>query len=124
MKKFLISLLVILGLAGVCVVTCPDKQVHKDTIMGLVNNKLNAEVSKAGLGDELSVLGSSIGTKLIGGFLDNRLKVKNHFVYSVGILQKDSGPQTISIGVLGHVFTASQEKFDAYIDGQIESLGF
>lgn len=124
MKKFLISLIVILCLAGVCIVTCPDRQAHKDTLMSLVNNKINKEVNKAELGDELSLLGSSIGSKLVGNMLDNRLEVKNHFVYSVGILQKDSGPQTVSVGLLGHVFTASQEKFDAYVDGQIKNLAF
>lgn len=124
MKKFLISLIVILCLAGVCIVTCPDRQAHKDTLMALVNNKINTEVNKADLGDELSLLGSSIGSKLVGNMLDNRLEVRNHFVYSIGILQKDSGPQTVSVGLLGHVFTASQEKFDAYVDSQIENLGF
>ena len=123
MKKIIISLVVLLCIAGVCIVTCPDRHAHKDTLMALVNNKINTEVNKAELGDELSLLGSSLGLKLVGNILDNRLEVKNHFVYSVGILQKESGPQTVSVGVLGHVFTASQEKFDAYVDGQIQGFG-
>lgn len=124
MKKILISLAVLLCVVGVCIVTCPDRQAHKDTLVVLVNNKINTEVNKADLGEELSLLGSSIGSKLVGNMLENRLEVRNHFVYSVGILRKDSGLQTVSVGLLGHVFTASQKKFDAYVDGQIENLGF
>lgn len=123
MKRILTAAIVLLAMAGVCIVTCPDRQAHKDAIMCLVNSKINTEVGKADLGDELSLLGSSIGSKLVGSLLDSRLEVRNHFLYSVGILQKDSGPQTVSVGVFGHVFTASQKKFDAYVDGQIGNLG-
>ena len=41
MKKIIISLVVLLCIAGVCIVTCPDRHAHKDTLMALVNNKIN-----------------------------------------------------------------------------------
>lgn len=41
MKKFLITLLVLVGLACVALVTCPDRDAHKQAIMTVVNEKLN-----------------------------------------------------------------------------------
>ena len=84
MKKIIISLVVLLCIAGVCIVTCPDRQAHKDTLMALVNNKINTEVNKAEIGDELSLLGSSLGSKLVGNILDN---VKSK--YSTNNFQKN-----------------------------------
>ena len=44
MKKFLITLSILLiALAGIAVVTCPDRQAHKDAIMSVVNEKIGDE---------------------------------------------------------------------------------
>lgn len=120
MKKFFITLLVLLGIAAVGVVTCPDKQAHKDAIMSLFNSKLNQELS--GEDDGVAIFGAAIGSRIIEVVIDNRLDVKNYFVFSLGQLEKDGGPQTISIGVLGHVFTTSKEEFSKSFDEAAEEL--
>lgn len=40
-KTILIALVSVIVLAIVAIVTCPDKQDHKDAIMAVVNEKIN-----------------------------------------------------------------------------------
>ena len=91
MKKFFITIAILLVvLAGVGVVTCPDKQAHKDAIMSVINEKINESVSKdSSEGDEgIALFASSLGSGIVGYVLDNRLTVKNYFVFSTGELNK------------------------------------
>ena len=44
MKRFIIAILVLLGIGAVAVVTCPDRQAHKDAIMSVVNESINDEL--------------------------------------------------------------------------------
>lgn len=121
MKKFFITLAILLVvLAGVGVVTCPDKQAHKDAIMSVINEKINESVSKdSSEGDEgIALFASSLGSGIVGYVLDNRLTVKNHFVFSTGELNKlDGTSERLSVGVFGHVFTFSKEDLDKALEG-------
>lgn len=115
-KGLIITLVALLAVAGVAVVSCPDKEDHKEAVMAVVNEKINDELAVsseedmdiAGLLGGIASLGSHVG----GWLLDNNLTVKNHFVYSVGYLNTGDGPQQISVGVFGHVFTFSKEDLD------------
>lgn len=115
MKKLLITFLVLLGLAAVCVVTCPDRQAHKDAIMPVLNYALNQQMGKLP-DDGWGAIGASVGTKIIEMGLDNLLEVKNCFIFSIGQVQHEDGNETISIGILGHVFTMSKEDFSEAFD--------
>ena len=46
MKGLLYTLLVLLAVAGVCVVTCPDKDAHSDALKDLLNTAMTSELSK------------------------------------------------------------------------------
>lgn len=116
MKKFLITLLILVGLAAVCVVTCPDKQEHKDALMSVVNSKLNQEMNKISEDEGLALFGSALGSKIIEVVLDNKLEVKNCFVCSIGKIETSEGINTVSLGILGHVFTTSKEEFSKAFD--------
>ena len=120
MKKFLIALAVVIAIAGIAVVTCPDKQAHKDAIMSVINEKINESVSKDSTkGDEgIALFASSLGSGIVGYVLDNRLTVKNRFVFSTGELNKlDGTSERLSVGVFGHVFTFSKDDLDKALDG-------
>lgn len=118
MKKSLIALLVVLLIGAVAVVTCPDKQAHKDAIMSVINEKINDalqtdDTDLQGLGALFGTIGSSIATRV----LDNRLTVRNHFLWSTGEIQDLKGThQQISLGFLGHVFTFSKEDLDHVLE--------
>ena len=44
MKKVLIAIIAVLIVGAAAVITCPDKQAHKDAIMAVVNEKINEEL--------------------------------------------------------------------------------
>lgn len=120
MKKLLITVVVLLAVAGIAVLTCPDKASHKEAIMSVVNEKINESIGKeASEGDEgLAVFASSLGSGIVGYVLENRLTVKNHFVYSTGeIKHLDGKVDRLSVGVFGHVFTFSKEDLDKALEG-------
>lgn len=115
MKKVLITLLVLLGIAAVAVVTCPDKDAHKDAIQSVINEKLNADLNAADKDNSLGALGASLGSSVSGWLLDKGLNVENHFVYSVGKIHWDGEDKKVSVGVFGHVFTFSKEELEEFL---------
>ena len=111
---WVIAAIVAVALLGIAVVTCPDKQAHKDAILAVINEKLNENIQKNSKdGDEgLAVLGASLGTSISGWILDSGLTVDNKFVYSVGKFNTGKEIKKVSLGVFGHVFTFSKEDVD------------
>jgi len=115
MKKFLIFLFVLIALAVVAVVTCPDRDAHKDAIMSVLDQKID-EIVASESSSELSALGTAIGTSLAEFAVDKRLTVKNYFVFSTGEMLLDEEPRRLSVGVFGHVFTFSKEDLDKMLE--------
>ena len=115
MKKFLIFLLVVLGIGAVAVVTCPDKDAHKDAIQNVIKEAINDEMG--GSDNGLSGILSSLGSSVSGWVLDSSLSVENYFVCSVGKFTGGKEPEVVSVGVFGHVFTISKEDIKAALRG-------
>ena len=118
MKKILIAILAVLIVgAAAAVLTCPDKQAHKDAIMAVVNEKINEELKTDD--DDwqgLSAIFGSLGSGIASGIVDNRLVVKNHFLWSTGEFQNLEGEYNqISVGLFGHIFTFNKEDLDKAI---------
>lgn len=113
MKKLLLFILILVAVAGVCVVTCPDKAAHSEALKDLVNTALTEELAEGVSESDAGFVafGSMLGTGLAGIVLDNTLKVENHFVCSVGTITYDGKTKIVSIGILNHVFTADKEDF-------------
>jgi len=120
MKKLLITLLVLLGFGAVAVISCPDRQDHKDAIMEVVSGAINDELQTSDKdSQEISAFFGSLGSSVAGYLLDNRLTVKNYFVFSIGELKDLEGvEQKVSVGVFGHVFTGGKEQLKKAIKGQ------
>ncbi len=109
MKKFLIFILILVVIASVCVVTCPDKASHKEALKEVLNTALTEELSSDEDDASLVMLGSMIGTGLGGLVIDNQLKVDNYFVCSIGTITYDGKTKVVSVGLLNHVFTPDKE---------------
>ncbi len=105
MKKFLLFTLILVIIAGVCVVTCPDKEAHTAALKEVLNAAITEELSSSESDAGWVTLGSMIGTGLGGLVIDNLLKVDNYFVCSIGTITYDGESKVVSVGVLNHVFT-------------------
>lgn len=100
-------MLIVAAVVALFIVTCPNRADHTNAIMDVVNSSLN-DKSK-GEEDGWSILGSAIGSKIIGALLEQKLQVNNYFVCSVGQITLQGKTKTISVGVLNHVFTFKKE---------------
>ena len=109
MKKFLIALLVILGIAAV---TCPDQTTHVNAVQSVINEKLS-DYNPSGslLGGMLTAIGSTATNWL----LKNQLTVKNYYVCSIGTIRWKGEDKVVSVGAFGHVFTFSKEDLNRMI---------
>ena len=112
MKK-LILLIVIIAIALVGVVTCPQKDAHTDALMKLVNVALDTELSKyakteAEMG--FAMLGSVIGSGIAEMVIDKKLMVDNYVVCSIGRVLLDGEEKVVSVGCFNHVFTMPEDK--------------
>ena len=119
MKKVLLAILAVLVIGAVAaVVTCPEKQKHKEAIMAVVNEKIHEELQTDNEDLlELNAVFGSLGSGIASKIVDNRLKVKNHFLWSTGEIKDLKGEyQQISVGVFGHIFTFNKEDLDKAID--------
>ena len=81
MKKFLLFILILVAVARVCVVTCPDRVSHSEALKDVLNTAITEELSSSDDSDAGFVMfGSMIGTGIGGLVIDNMLKVENHFL--------------------------------------------
>ena len=122
MKKAIIAIMALLIIgAAAAVITCPDKQAHKDAIMAVVNEKINEELQTddeeyQGLSALFGTLGSGIASRVV----DNRLVVKNHYLWSTGEFQNFDGEyQQVSVGIFGHIFTFNKQDLDRALDNAL-----
>ncbi len=123
--KWLIALLCLLLVVVLLAVTNPDRSKHKDAI---VNS------SREWLGDKTKALTDPLGdlAPIVGGLvdwigghgidfvIDQYLEVDNYVVCSVGRFNTGSEAKTISLGVLGHVFTFDKGDVDQALARAIE----
>lgn len=121
MKKLFRFLLVLLIIGGVAVLTCPDKQGHKDAIMNLVNETISEELgaNNERNADAMGLISgiASIGSHVSGWVLDSNLTVENHFVFSLGRIKHGNEDDIVSVGVFGHVFTGKKEDVKKWVTG-------
>ena len=114
MKKLLITLLILLGVLLRLLDSLLD--IGIEVIGDSISDELQGSNSDS---QGISEIVGSIGSSVAGYLLDNRLTVKNYFVFSVGELKDFYGEeQKVSVGVFGHVFTGGKEEIKKAINGK------
>ena len=109
MKKFLIGALILVAVIAM-VKTVPDKKAHKNAMMEAVKAYVDEEAAKRGIGDGvLANLGKGIVNKTIEVALNSKLEVDNYLIFNTTHVELDGENKTLSLGVLGHVFTFDKE---------------
>ena len=108
MNKFLLSLLIVLVISGVCVVSCPDRDAHYKAISDDIQQTINSELIDQNANDSKIAL-SFLASSFLGGVSDflvnNTLSVDNYFLFSLGKITIHDKTKIVSIGLLNHVFT-------------------
>lgn len=104
MKRLSYITFALCAAVAVCIVSCPDKSAHKEAVMQSVNREIDSRVDAESEYAGLQMLGSMLGSGLIGLALDNMLTVDNYFVCSIGTVTVHGESRTVSFGILNHVF--------------------
>ncbi len=115
MKKNTVFLFILLALAVVAIVTCPDKEAHSEAIKDLASEIMNEKLYKNVETDEdagVAMLGSMLGSGLAGLFIDQILTVDNYFVCSVGRITYKGEVKTVSVGMFNHIFTLDKDSLN------------
>lgn len=109
MKKTLLVVVVVLALVAMAK-TVPDKKAHKKAMMEAVKDYVDDEATQRGLGDNvLTDLGKGIVNKTVEVALNSKLEVDNYLFFNTTHIQKGDETQTLSLGILGHVFTFDKQ---------------
>lgn len=110
-KKILTSIIFVLIFAFL-MVTCPSKREHqeelKNTLSNVVDDYLLETVDKDS--EEWLMLGSLLASEVISRYVDNKLKVDNYFIFSIGSVHYKGKTNKVSFGILNHVFSCGEDK--------------
>lgn len=117
MSKKLISIIIFIAVILVAIVTCPNKQAHKDAVAEKMNSAIKAILlndstnnSKGDLERGFAALGTLIAQKVFEATIESNLQVNNYFIFSTSSLESGEEKNTLSVGFFGHVFTTFDEK--------------
>lgn len=91
MKKILILALV----AGLFVITCPNREYHMTTIK---NGLTKVAESKAGF------LGSMLMSLAVDYVLEHEIETHNYILFSTTSIVREGQDRTLSFGILGNVY--------------------
>lgn len=106
MKAFFYTLLILVIISATCVVTCPDKEAHTEALMDVLTDVMEEEMGEEMTENALNMTISSMAIGVAKMIVKNNMEVDNYFLFSVG----KAGENTVSVGVMNHVFTISKEE--------------
>lgn len=100
MKKVWYALLIA---AVICLITCPGKEKHTEALTNAIQTELTDMDSEDG--DGWAMLGSTVGASIANIAINSSLTVDNYFLFSVGHISWMGEKETVSFGIMNHVFT-------------------
>lgn len=110
MKRITKAIVAVFAVSAILVGTCPGKEKHQSVIKDKLGEVIKKELPTEEIDSDnpFAKVLTALGTQLLDGFIENNLKVKNYGLFSLGKAGNPS--ETISIGILGHVFITPNEK--------------
>lgn len=110
MKKVLIIIGILIVVMGVALASVhPDREAHHEAIMSVVSKVVNAEMDNSQLDETLASIGTMVVVSAVDEYLNSNLIVIDHTFYNIGLVNYKGEFRTVSVGVLNHVFTFSED---------------
>ncbi|MBR5653195.1 MAG: DUF4339 domain-containing protein [Prevotella sp.] len=117
-KGWFIFLFFLAVLCAVLAVTNPDEKKHQAAISQLASDIIEQQVDDI-FDDPYSGFGTSVLTSgIVDKVAGHMVTVKDYGLFSLGQLEYGDEKKTVSFGILGHVFTFSNEDVERYITNQ------
>jgi hypothetical protein len=114
MKKYYITLAVLILLILVAVLTNPDqnrhKEVVKDKLITYLQKSLKKDQTKPNdeYEEDVQALGIMLGGMIVEKVLDNFMSTDNYVVFSTSKITWHGGKKIIGIGAFGNVFLTKE----------------
>lgn len=123
MKKFLF-LLILVAAAGVgLVMTCPDKDAHREAVKDVVSKVVNSEMDRSSIERPLASIGTVLAVNAVDAYLKANLIVRDHTFYNIGVVSYEGDFKMVSVGILNHVFTISEDEAREIIKDKLSLPG-
>lgn len=100
----LIVLCVLVALLCMLIITCPGTDAHRDAIKKSVTEEIDRRKDAAD-NSFGAAIGGFFAQQLASLAVDNMVHVDNYFIFSLGRVHFDGKDHTLSVGILGHVYT-------------------
>lgn len=109
MKKLLVLILIV-AVAVLMVLTCPDKKVHKRAMMRAVAEYIDEESDERGFGKNiLTEIGKGVVRSAASAAIDMKLKVDNYYLFNTTHVNLNGEKKLLSVGLFGKVITFDKE---------------
>lgn len=109
MKK-LLTVVILLLVAVLLIMTRPNEEAHKEAMMKAVNEYIDDEAENRGFGKNILVsLGKASLVGVVKTALNMKLKMNDYYLFNTTSVHVDGKDQTLSLGILGHVFTFDKD---------------
>ena len=109
MKK-LLTVVILLLVAVLLIMTRPNEEAHKEAMMKAVKEYIDDEAENRGLGKNILVsLGKASIVGVVKTALNMKLKMNDYYLFNTTSVHVDGKDQTLSLGILGHVFTFDKD---------------
>lgn len=109
MKK-LLTVVILLLVAVLLIMTRPNEEAHKEAMMKAVKEYIDDEAENRGFGKNILVsLGKASLVGVVKTALNMKLKMNDYYLFNTTSVHVDGKDQTLSLGILGHVFTFDKD---------------
>lgn len=122
MKKFLIFIVILAVLGLGLMATCPDKDAHCEAVKSVLSGAINAEMDQSGISETTAAIGTMLAVSAIEAYINSTLVVRDRTFYNVGVISYEGEFHMISVGVLNHVFTISEDDARRFIKNRLSSI--
>lgn len=93
--------------------TCPNKKKHTEAIKSEITSVIDKIQENNDKQDLFSMgfdlIAKTVTSNLVNTILDQSLQIKSYILFNKGVIALNGKEYTVSYGLLGHVFTASDE---------------
>ena len=109
MKKFLIIVGILVVIGVVLASTRPDRATHHEASMSVVSMVVNSEMDNGLIDETWAAIGTMVAVSAADDYLSTNLIVVEHTFYNIGLVNYKGEFRTVSVGVLNHVYTISED---------------
>lgn len=90
--------------------TCPTEDEHQEAVANEISTALADSAGRMDTGSAMldalgGMLGNAIASQIVNAMVSQMLTVDDYFIVSIGKIHYEGTTKTVSLGILGHVFT-------------------